>query len=133
MARDVVAVFFRQGRIFGYTFGFVLLAALLYGMLFPSYEAHMEILLRRGRADPVVTAGQNPPVAIARPEISEEEVNSEVEFLRDEDLLRAVVEANRLAGKDLLPWMPLRDTGHEAEVSRAVWKLSRKLKKRADP
>jgi uncharacterized protein involved in exopolysaccharide biosynthesis len=123
-----MAVFFRQGHTFAYAFGFVLLAVLLYGMLFPSYEAHMEILLRRGRADPVLTAEQNPPVAIARPEISEEEVNSEVELLKDEDLLRAVVEGNRLAGKDRLSWIPLRDTGHEAGVSRAVRKLGRKLK-----
>jgi uncharacterized protein involved in exopolysaccharide biosynthesis len=98
-----MAVFFRQGHVFGYTFGVVLLVVLLSGMLFPSYEAHMEIMLRRGRADPVVTAEQNPPMAIARPEIGEEEVNSEVELLKDEDLLRAVVERNRLADEDRRP------------------------------
>lgn len=127
-ARDVLAVFFRQRRVFGCTFGLVLLSILVYGLLFPSYEAHMEILLRRERADPVVTAEQNPPVALARPEIGEEEVNSEVELLKDEDLLRTVVESNGLAERDRLSWIPFRDTGREAEISRAVRRLGRKLK-----
>ena len=101
-ARDVVAVCFRQKRVLTATFLFVLVLILAYGLLFPSHEAHMEVLLRRGRVDPVVTSGQNPPGQVSRGEVTEEDLNSEVELLKDENLLRKVVEANALAVNDRL-------------------------------
>lgn len=49
-ARDVLTVCFRQRRVLGWTFLSVLVLILVYGLLLPSYEAHMEVLLRRGRS-----------------------------------------------------------------------------------
>jgi uncharacterized protein involved in exopolysaccharide biosynthesis len=127
-ARDLLAVCFRQKRLLSYTFLSVLVLILAYGLLVPSYEAHMEVLLRRGRVDPVVTSGQSTPSQISRGEVTEEDLNSEVELLKDESLLRKVVEANALAADDHLSWIPFREKGHEVEVGRAVRRLGRRLK-----
>jgi len=48
-----------------------------------TYRAHARVLVRRGRADPPVTAQQNAPPDFSRVEVSEEELNSEVELLKD--------------------------------------------------
>ena len=55
------------------------------------YESHFKVLLRRGRYDPVVSSQPASPMDFTRPDITEEELNSEVELLRDEDLLKQVV------------------------------------------
>jgi polysaccharide biosynthesis transport protein len=124
--RDVLGVIFRQRRVFLYTFALVVLSMLLYGLLAPSYQAHMKVLLRRGRVDPAITAGQNPPLELSRQEISEEELNSEVELLRDESSLRKVVEANGLAKGG---WkLPLIGDSDDARAEHAVRKLARRLK-----
>src|SRR5579862_3046313 len=127
-ARDVLTVCFRQRGVLSYTFLSVLILTLAYGLLVPSYQAHMEVLLRRGRVDPVVTSGQNPPGQISRGEVTEEDLNSEVELLKDDGLLRKVVEANALAVDDRLSWLPFREKGHEVQVDQATRKLGRRLK-----
>jgi uncharacterized protein involved in exopolysaccharide biosynthesis len=73
--------------------------------------------------DPVVTAEENSPFALTHPDISEEELNSEVELLRDQELLRNVVEQNDLAGK-----ANVTDHGHEVRVAKAVRTLASRLK-----
>jgi uncharacterized protein involved in exopolysaccharide biosynthesis len=125
--RDLLTVMFRQKRVALYTFLVVLAISLTYALLATSYEAHMKVLVRRGRLDPMVTPEQNSPVEFARPEISEEELNSEVELLRDEGLLRRVVEQNGLASPDLRGGS---STGGEVElqVARAVRRLAGHLK-----
>jgi uncharacterized protein involved in exopolysaccharide biosynthesis len=126
--RDVLAVMFRQRRAALYTFLVVLAMTLAYTLLASSYEAHMKVLLRRGRVDPVVTSEQNSPVEFAQPEISEEELNSEVELLRDQGLLQRVVEQNGLGSADLrLGFLPGRDDV-ELQVARAVRRLASHLK-----
>lgn len=126
--RDLMAVMFRQQRVAVYTFLVVLAISLAYALLATSYQAHMKVLVRRGRVDPVVTPEQNSPVEFARPEISEEELNSEVELLRDEGLLRKVVEQNGLASADFRRGFPAgRDTG-ELQVARAVRRLANHLR-----
>lgn len=57
----------------------------------------MKILLRRGRADPVASPQAATLADFVRPAISEEELNSEVELLRDDSLLRRVVQDLQLA------------------------------------
>ena len=88
--REVAAILFRQSRCIVTTFTLVFLATLLYALLSPRYEAHFKVLLRRGRIDPVVSTQPAGP-DFMRPAISEEELNSEVELLRDESLLKQVV------------------------------------------
>jgi uncharacterized protein involved in exopolysaccharide biosynthesis len=89
--RDIAAVFFRQKRLLAISFAVIATAGILYSALFPSYKAEMKVLLRRGRIDPAVSATPTASPAFEHDEITEEELNSEVELLRDQDLLREVV------------------------------------------
>ena len=88
-----------------------------------TYRAHVRVLVRRGRADPPVTAEPNAPPDFSRVEVTEEELNSEVELLKDDDVLRRVVEANDLAAHDWLRWLRPHEK-HAARVQRAVKKLA---------
>ena len=121
--RDLLVVLFRQRRVAGCTFLVVLLLTGAYAWITPAYQAHMKVLLRRGRVDPVVTAEPNSPIALTHPDISEEELNSEVELLRDQELLQKVVEQNRLADK-----ANESNNGNDVQVARAVRKLSGRLR-----
>jgi uncharacterized protein involved in exopolysaccharide biosynthesis len=98
--RDVLAVMFRQRRVASGSFFSVLAIAVIYALASTSYQAHMKVLLRHGRVDPVVTPEQQSLVDLHRSDISEEELNSEVELLRDEGLLRNVVEQTGLASPE---------------------------------
>jgi len=89
--RDVAAVFFRQKRLFAISFAVIATTGILYSALCPSYNAEMKVLLRRGRIDPAVTPTPSPSPAFEHDEIAEEELNSEVELLHDEDILRQVM------------------------------------------
>ena len=79
----------------------IFLAVLGYGVFAPSYQAHMNVLVRRGRVDPLVTPAPTPSPMLQRDEISEEELNSQVELLRDDEILRTVVQ---VPGLDGAPW-----------------------------
>lgn len=123
--RDLAAVFFRHQRLLAVTFATVLIAGVMYSVLFPSYKAEMKILVRRGRIDPVVTPTPSPSPAFEHDEITEEELNSEVELLHDQDILRKVVLSANLAPAT---WFS-RLTGQNAEkrTERAVRRLAQKL------
>jgi hypothetical protein len=58
--RDLMAVIFRQKRLFTLSFIATFLAVLGYGVFAPSYQAHMSVLVRRGRVDPLVTPAPTP-------------------------------------------------------------------------
>lgn len=73
-------VLFRQRRAFACVFGLVIAAAILYLFAGARYRADMKILVRPGRADAPVSAQENAPIDLTRLEISEEELNSEVEL-----------------------------------------------------
>lgn len=125
--RDVLAVLFRQKHKFLIAFTAVFVAIAVYGLAAKSYEAHMKVLIRRGRLDPVVTAEQALSV-LNRTDVTEEEVNSEVELLKDENLLRRLVEESRIAHRTWMDALPFRDNSHKAMVERAVRRLARHLK-----
>ena len=125
--RDVLAIFFRQRRLLVSCFLLAFLAVLLYAALAPNYEAHMKILVRRGRLDPVVTAQASAPAEFTREEIAEEELNSEVELLSDEEMLRKVVQAAGLASNDPLRFLHFGRNDEEAQIARAVERLGKGL------
>src|SRR2546430_2834556 len=100
--RDVLVVVFRQRRLLLISFVATFLAVLLYGLLTPSYQAQMKVLVRRGRIDPVATSTPTQP-PLFREEVTEEELNSEVELLRDEQILHQVVKIAGL-GTASRPW-----------------------------
>ncbi len=124
--RDLLAIVFRQRRIAVGTFLLVLVLTAVYASITPAYQAHMKVLLRRGRVDAVVTPEQNSPLALVRPEISEEELNSELELLRDQEVLQKVVERSGLAGapSEAKP----EENRQDIRVARAVRRLASRLK-----
>jgi uncharacterized protein involved in exopolysaccharide biosynthesis len=125
--REVAAVLFRRWRVFVWTSGLLLTVAVLYLLAGARYEAEMKILVRPGRADAPVSAQENAPLDLTRLEITEEELNSEVELLQDESVLRRVVEEIGLGGRDWLHFLRLNE-GHAERVERAARRLGKKLK-----
>jgi len=124
--RELAAVLFRQRMVFVGVAGLVFALAVVYAFAGATYRAHVRVLVRRGRADPPVAAQENAPPDFSRVEVSEEELNSEVELLKDDDVLRRVVEANDLAAHDWLRWLRPHEQ-QAARVQRAAKKLASKL------
>src|ERR1700687_1964162 len=89
--RDLAATLFQRPRLVAASFGLVVLATMLFVVFFARYESHFKVLLRRSRFDPVVSSEPPSAMDFTRADITEEELNSEVELLRDKDLLKQVV------------------------------------------
>jgi uncharacterized protein involved in exopolysaccharide biosynthesis len=119
--RELAATLFGRPRLVTISFVVILLGALVYVVLTPRYESHFKILVRRERSDPMVSARPASTGDFARPEIPEEELNSEIELLRDQDLLKQIVP---MAG--LVP-TGTAESERPAEVERAVRKLAQHL------
>lgn len=125
--RELAMVLFRQRRVFVGVSLLVLTAAIFYAVAGERYQAHMKILVRPGRADAPVSAEENAPIDLTRLAISEEDLNSEVELLRDDEVLRRVVTENGLGGRDWLHFLRLGE-GKDQRMERATRRLAKKLK-----
>ena len=125
--RELAMVLFRQRRVFVWVWAVVLGAAMLYALLGTTYKAEMKIIVRRGRADSPVSAGTNAPLDLTRLAVTEEELNSEVELLRDEEVMRKVAEQSGAGGKGWLAWLHFGETSDQ-QVERAARRLAKKLK-----
>lgn len=125
--RELAMVLFRQRRIFLSFFCGIFILALLYAFFGASYRAEVRILVRRGRSDPPAAAQQTAPPDFSRTEVTEEELNSEVELLKDDDVLRQVVKSTDLASHDWLRWLRPHETP-AAAVERAARRLAKRLK-----
>jgi uncharacterized protein involved in exopolysaccharide biosynthesis len=90
-ARDLLSILFRRSKIILLCFLAVFCLSLFVLLSRPQYKADMTILLRRERSDPFVTSNTNVPDTANRGEITEEELNSEAELMKSEDLLQKVV------------------------------------------
>ena len=112
--RELAMVLFRQRKLFVGVSGLVFVLAVLYAFAGATYRTQVRGLVRRGRADPPVAAQENAPPDFSRAEVTEEELNSEVELLKADDVLRRVVEANDLAVHDWLRWL----RPHEEQAAR---------------
>jgi len=123
--RELAMVLFRQRRVFAGVAGLVLALAILYALAGTKYQANMKVLVRRGRADAPLSAAENAPLDLTRMTITEEELNSEVELLRDDDVLRRVVEKTG-TGRDWFHFLH-RGEGNAQRVERAARQLARKL------
>jgi uncharacterized protein involved in exopolysaccharide biosynthesis len=89
--RDLLATGFRYQRVLVSCFlGIVLLAALVAFLIPRQYESEAKILVKHQRVDPVLTPGAD-QVQTRESVISGEELNSEVELIRSDDLFRKVV------------------------------------------
>jgi uncharacterized protein involved in exopolysaccharide biosynthesis len=119
--RDFAGMAFLRSRALLLCFFGILMGSILSAVLFPSYRAQTEILVRRQRVDPVVTSEQTSQMMVSSV-VSEEEVNSEVELLKSEDVLRRVVTQCGLDEPGLLDSvLGMRDP--ERRVAKAVKRL----------
>jgi len=119
--RELAATLFRRPWLLASSFAFVLLTTMVIVLLSARYESHFKVLLRRGRFDPVASSQPTSMMDLTRPDITEEELNSEVELLRDQDLLKQIVTAAGLIPDDT----PASE--RPAEIEHAVRKLERRL------
>jgi uncharacterized protein involved in exopolysaccharide biosynthesis len=88
--RDMVAMGFRRWRPAMLCFFGILLGTIAYAIFSPEYRSETKIMVRRERIDPVVTPEQTPAMTI-QSDVSEEEMNSEMELIKSDDVLRKVV------------------------------------------
>jgi succinoglycan biosynthesis transport protein ExoP len=116
--REIAARLFRQRHVFIIGFLIVIAAFVITGQFTPMYKAEMKILVRKERVDPLVTSGQNSTPELQSIAVREEELNSEAELLKGDDLLREVVLEAGL--------VPLGSTDQIA-IAKALRKLQRKL------
>jgi Uncharacterized protein involved in exopolysaccharide biosynthesis len=120
-------VLFRRRKVFWWVSGIIFALSILYAISGTKYQANMKVLVRRGRAAAPVSAGENAPLDLTRTAMTEEELNSEVELLRDEEMLRRVVEKTGVGGRDWLHFLRLGD-GRAQFVERAARRLAQQVK-----
>src|SRR5438309_11718153 len=83
--RQIVAALFRHKKLLAVCCVAIIVDAVLAAILLPKYEAKMKILVKRERVDPIVTADQSTQVQIQNT-VGEEEMNSEAELLKADDV-----------------------------------------------
>lgn len=124
--RELAMVLFRRRRVFACVSGMLLAAAVVYAITGTKYEAKMKVLVRHGRANAPVTAQENAPLDLTRIAVTEEELNTEVELLRDDEVLRRVVQQTGVGGRDWFRFLHGRD-GNQERIERMARRLARKL------
>lgn len=127
-SRDLIAIGFRQKRTIVITFCAVLLGAAIAALVTPpDYQASTKFLIERARMDPVVSPGQDQTQP--RSEVTEEEMNSEVELLQSDDVMRQVVQAAGLnKHKGLFDYTVWWNQTPEQKLARSAQHLQKELK-----
>ena len=125
--RELAMVLFRTRRIFVCVSGSIVAVAILYAIFGTQYQAHLRVLVRRGRANAPVSVEQDAPVDLTRLDITEEELNSEVELLRDDEVLHTVVQETGIGQHDWFHFLRPGE-GNAERVERAARRLAKKLK-----
>src|SRR6267142_3892427 len=88
--RDCMAVGFWHARIMVFSFLIVFLGVVLITwMMPPRYDSQTKILVKSNRVDQVVSPDRN--TQLVAPDMTEVDLNSEVELLKSRDLLEKVV------------------------------------------
>jgi uncharacterized protein involved in exopolysaccharide biosynthesis len=118
--RDLVAIGFRHKRSFLLCF-FGVLAGSIIAMFVvsPTYESKTQILVKRDRVDPVVSAEKNDSIQV-REEVTEEEINSEANLITSEDVLRKTVLDSGLENRKSLLSIVSLGQSQDARVAHAV-------------
>jgi uncharacterized protein involved in exopolysaccharide biosynthesis len=123
--RDLLTVFFRYKRIWWLSFVCLFLAACAYGLLTDRYQAHMKVMVRHGRSDPIFGQALPEPTLLSHGEVSEEEINSEVELLQDDETLATVAQSAGLAAPGWFEELIGEDA--PTRVAKAARRLRRRL------
>jgi uncharacterized protein involved in exopolysaccharide biosynthesis len=125
--RDFVAIGFRHKRLLILCFGGLLLGTIAATLLMPpKYQAVTKILVKRERVDPVVTPQRSDNMQV-KEDISEEELNSEIELILSDDVLRqTVLTCGLQTRKSLLAYIGIRRS-EEEKISKAIIHLKAEL------
>jgi uncharacterized protein involved in exopolysaccharide biosynthesis len=119
---DLIAALFRQRRVILAAFAIAVVAVFLSGVWVPKYESRMKILVRRQRSDAIVSSSATEPSQFSD-QVTEEDLNTEVELLNSEDLLRQVVLSTGLVGN----LSSADEAARNKQIARATFKLSKGL------
>lgn len=135
-AREVVGIVFRNRRVvliaFVATLAGVVMAVLLFGI---KYQAQTEILVKHQRGEDIVSANNSVGQPTSDDNAREREINTEVELLESQDLLRQVVKECHLDAAHShfwSGWLPSWGTD-ESRTADAVHRLSKHLEVEALP
>jgi uncharacterized protein involved in exopolysaccharide biosynthesis len=116
--REMAVRIVRQRVVFLTCFLLVMCGFVLTGQFTPMYKAEMKILVRKERVDPKVTTGQNSTPELQSVVVREEDLNSEAELLKGDDLLHDVV-----VQAGLVP----AGSNDPIAIAKALRKMKRKL------
>jgi len=136
--RDLATVAFRHIRLILFTFLSLLLITVLFILQLPTqYEAQMKILVKRQRLDPLVTVEATPTPSLS-PDITMQELNSELELLKSRDLIEKVVLSCQLDEQEHESWAlfvkkhlggtSAQPSDKNMKIARAVFTLRAKLR-----
>ena len=101
----------------------VFVACIAYRWLSPTYRAEMKVFISRGRVDPALTSRSHANSTLEREEVTEEELNSEVELLHDQEILKTVTQAAGLFPESGFSVWKLLGESDEERLARAVRRL----------
>ncbi len=126
--RDVLAIGFRHKRVVVLSFCGMLSGAILAAVLqTPEYRAYTKFLIERERLDPVISPGVSSSPTF-RAEVTEEELNSEVELLESADVLRQVAVSCGLHQRKSFLTSLLAAEDDPTRIAKAVDRLQKALK-----
>jgi uncharacterized protein involved in exopolysaccharide biosynthesis len=124
--REIVAILNRRKMLIATTFVLVVAAVAAVTFLMPKqYETRMKVLVKNERAD-IVVSPDSTGSPVFRNEVSEAEINSEIELLTGKNLLRQVVTK---CGLDQLQDVAESDPAerHSVAIEKAVKRLEKDL------
>ncbi len=118
--RDLVTIGFRHKRAFLLCFCGILAGSVAAMFLVPpTYESRSQILVKRERVDPVVSAEKSNPLQM-REDVTEEEINSEADLITSEDVLRKAVMDSGLVDKRPTLWFLSFGLSQDAKIAKAI-------------
>ncbi|MGA2377087.1 MAG: GumC family protein [Candidatus Sulfotelmatobacter sp.] len=126
--RDLLTILFRHKRVVVLSFLGIMTGAVLAAVLRPTeYRASTKFLIERERLDPVISPGQTTTPEV-RGEVTEEELNSEVELIESADVLRQVVVSCGLDKRKTLLTYLLGAGDDATRIAKAANRLQSDLK-----
>src|SRR6185503_16966637 len=126
--RDGAAALFRRKGLVLLTFLTVVAGTVIVTLVLPDkYESRMKILVKNQRVDVTITAANaQQPSALADSEVTENQINSEIELLTSRDLLTQIVKECGLATQKP-GWLSRTTPPETVRVEGAVNQLAKEL------
>ena len=125
--RDGAAALFRRKWMVVLIFLTVLAGTALVTIILPDkYESRLKILVKKQRVDVAITPGAAEPSLVNEGEVTENEINSEIELLTSKDLLTQVVKECGLADQKS-GWFSKAPKSESVRVEQAVNQLAKDL------